>query len=73
MSGYTIAWIGWIIMFLAIEGIALVDKDHGNTLSEHVWKWFAVKDKPTGWQIRRIGLLFFLAWLVVHFLTGGWV
>ena len=45
----------------------------GDTLSEHVWKWFAIKGKPTGYKMRRFVLLAFWAWLTIHFFTGGWV
>lgn len=70
MSGYTVAWIIWIIMFGAIEGMALIDKDRGDTLSEHIWTWFSVRDKGSGWRIRRGALIAGLSWLVVHLLFG---
>lgn len=72
MSGWTVAWLLWGAMFLVIEGKALVDKDRGDTLSEHIWHWFRVKDKPGGWVARRYVLAAFLAWLSLH-LTTGWV
>lgn len=72
MSLYTWAWLFWIAMFFVVEGPAVLNKTPGDTLTEHVRKWFAVKDKPPGWRLRRIALLSFLAWLCVHFLTG-WV
>jgi hypothetical protein len=65
------AWILWIIQFLATEGLALANKTPGDTLSEFVWKWFSIKDKGTGWRLRRFSLLAFLAWQVAHFLSGG--
>lgn len=71
MDGYTVAWVGWLVMFGVIEGAALLDKRKNDTLSEHVWDWFAIKDKPKGWKVRRGGLYVFLAWLVAHFVTGG--
>ena len=73
MSGWTVAWLFWLGMFIVIEGLALFDKDRGDTLSEHVWKWFAIKGKPTGYKMRRFVLLAFWAWLTIHFFTGGWV
>jgi hypothetical protein len=73
MDPFTMLWIFWIAMFFAIEVPAILNKRRGDTLSEHVWRWFAVTDKPAGWQLRRFILLTFLAWLTVHFLTGGWV
>ena len=71
MSGWTTAWLGWLLMFAVIEGAALFNKQQGDTLSEHIWEWFAVKDKPKGYRIRRFALAGFLFWLVIHFLTGG--
>ena len=73
MSGWTVAWIFWLAMFGVIEGAAIFRKERGDTLSEHVWRWFSVKDKSKGYKTRRFVLLTFLAWLVTHFLTGGWV
>jgi hypothetical protein len=71
MSGWTVAWLFWLLMFAAIELPALVNKRRGDTLSEHVWSWFAVRDKPKGWVFRRLILILFLGWLVAHFVTGG--
>jgi len=76
MSGYTWAWLTWLGAFVAIEGRALLNKSAGDTLSEHVWQWFATAQgstgKPSGWvRARRLGLLAFMAWLSVHFMTGG--
>jgi hypothetical protein len=77
MDPYTVAWLGWIALFLGVEGTALVKGRAGGTLSEQVWKWFAVvprKDAAvpdTFTRARRIVLLGFMAWLSVHFLTGG--
>lgn len=71
MTGYTVAWIFWIAMFLLIEGKALIDKDRGDTLSEHVWKWFRVRGRTKTWVARRYALAAFLVWLTLH-LTTGW-
>lgn len=71
MTAFTWAWIWWGAMFLVIEGLALLNKDKGDTLSEHVWSWFSIKNKGPGWKWRRLALVAFLAWLVLHFLTGG--
>lgn len=74
MDPYSLAWIGWILLFLGIEGTALVRGDHG-TLSERVWSWFGIAARdtpPDGFtRARRVALLSFMAWLTVHFLTGG--
>ena len=80
MSGYTIGWLAWLAWFLVEEGVALVKGGTGDTLSGHVWAWFGINrgdggppsPNPTGWlRLRRFGLLAFLAWLCLHFLTGG--
>lgn len=70
---FTVAWIIWGLMFAVIEGAALFNKRKGDTLSEHVWKWGGIRGKPRGYKQRRFALLTFLTWLMVHFLTGGWV
>ncbi|MFJ8955638.1 hypothetical protein ACIRO1_36660 [Streptomyces sp. NPDC102381] len=74
MSGYTWAWLAWLGSFLVIEGKALFNRTEGDTLSEHVWKWFAIGSDahPSGWvRLRRFSLVAFMAWLCAHFLTGG--
>jgi hypothetical protein len=76
MSGYTIAWLAWLGAFVVIEGKALFNKAEGDTLSEHVWRWFKTgkmsnRTPSAGVRIRRFTLLAFMAWLSVHFLTGG--
>lgn len=61
-------------MFCVVEGVALYRKAPGDTLSEHVWRVFRTDkmSKPTGsTRLRRFILLAFMAWLSVHFLTGG--
>lgn len=77
---FTAAWVAWIAAFVVIEGIALYRKKEGDTLSEHVWKWFGTardgrpQSQPSGWvRLRRFALLAFMVWLSVHFLTGGLV
>lgn len=71
MSGWTVAWLLWGSAFFAIEIPAILDRKPGGTLSENVWAWFSIKNKSTGWRARRLVLLAFLAWLSLHFLTGG--
>lgn len=77
------AWYAWFGLFAIIEGMALFNSKGGDTLSEHVWAWFGVKNvltpasttatrQPTGWtRARRFVLLALLAWLFVHFAFGG--
>jgi hypothetical protein len=77
---FTIAWLGWGAYFAIWEGLAIFNDKKGDTLSEHVWRWFAVKDSRidpekantfTKKSIRRTALAAFLGWLVTHFMTGG--
>ena len=71
MDGWSVLWLFWLAMFGAIEAPALLNKAKGDTLSEHVYRWFAVRDKPRGWQLRRGCLAIFLLWVSVHWLSGG--
>lgn len=73
MSGWTLAWCGWFAGFLLIEGWALFNRTEGDTLSEHVWRWWRVHDpRPTlAVKLARIPLALFLLWLLLH-LTLGW-
>lgn len=73
MSYYTLGWIVWLVMFSAIEGAAVANRRDGDTLSEHVWRWFSIGNKSRGWRARRLALLVFLVWLATHLVTGGWV
>lgn len=72
---FTGLWVAWIAAFVVIEGVALVRKRRGDTLSEHTWRWFSLKgdkSKLKPWQaVLRFGFLAFWAWLTLHFLTGG--
>lgn len=75
MNAYSWLWVVWIAGFLAIEiPAALVGRDrlgHPQTLSMTVW-WL-IKGRGLGHRSARVVLLLFLAWLVTHLLTGGWV
>ncbi|ADE43486.1 gp19 [Streptomyces phage phiSASD1] len=76
MSSWTLSWVVWLAAFVVIEGLALLRKRPDDTLSEHVWRWFAVAraTQPDGrTRLRRFMLLAGMSWLSVHFLTGGWV
>ena len=75
MTFFSWLWVGWGVAFLVIEGVALVRKERGDTLSEHVWRWFQLRGRKDGkkpWQIAvRFAFLAFWAWLTIHFLTAG--
>jgi len=62
---YSLAWAGWILGFLLIEGAALFDSTEGDTLSEHVWAFL-----DGGWS-RYLLLGGFFSWLVIHFFGKG--
>lgn len=66
-------WGLWLLAFAVAESIALLNERPADTLSEKVWQWFSIKGRGRAWRIRRFTLLSFLAWLAVHFLTGGFV
>lgn len=74
MDWYTAGWLAWIAAFLLLELPALANKRDGDTLSEHVWRWFRVFDSrhtPLTWALRTT-LLLFLGWLLLH-LAFGWL
>lgn len=68
---YTLLWVSWWVEFFVIEGYALSNKTPGDTLSEHLWKWFSLKDKGWHWRLRRFAAIAILAWILVHLLGGG--
>jgi hypothetical protein len=78
VNWWTVGWVAWLVWFLVEEGLALFQKTGKATLSAHVWDWFSVHPRTegtkwTGWERARHAILvMFLAWLGVHFLTGGW-
>lgn len=57
MTGWTWAWLGWLVYFAVVEGAALYqsglargrgEQDPRDTLSEHVWWLFGVNTRGTG-------------------------
>ena len=73
MSHYTELWLLWGVFFVVIEGATLLNKEAGDTLSEHVWKWIGKRGypKPSGYKWRRGALSVTLVWLIGHFF-GDW-
>jgi hypothetical protein len=63
-SGWSVAWLGWLLAFLFVELPGAILPGKGETLSEHVWRWF-----PT-WPRRVIFAAFWLA-LGAHFVFGA--
>lgn len=58
------AWILWVVLFFAIEGLALATKTQGATLSAHIASWMGDN------TIRIWLILAFIVWLGLHFLKG---
>lgn len=76
MDTYTVLWIGWLLYFAIVEGVALKrTPNHLGTFSANVWLFFAVADLPADsrrWvHARRLVLLGTVAWLFAHFVSGG--
>jgi hypothetical protein len=70
---YTALWLAWIAAFFAIELPPVHFRHSVDTLSDHVWFWFGIRRRtPPLKQLRarRLALMFFMAWLSAHFLTG---
>ncbi|MFF3055009.1 hypothetical protein [Streptomyces sp. NPDC057909] len=47
MTVWSWLWVGWLAAFVVIEGKALFNKTEGDTLSEHVWRWFSTARTTT--------------------------
>lgn len=70
MSGWTWAWVLWGLAFAVIEGAALINKEQGDTLSEHLRKWFNTGSKAGRWAWLVTAGVFF-AWFVTHIAVQG--
>lgn len=62
---FTIGWIVIVVAGLALEAVALMRPQKGDTASEHVW-----------WLLRRSPVIWFLTagllvWVLIHFLGFG--
>lgn len=66
---FTIGWSIWVIYFVVLETFALIDRDKGDTLSEHIWAIIFANDRPRSVVFYIAGGA--LVWLVVHFLFRG--
>jgi hypothetical protein len=64
---FTVAWglVGTAVA--VIEGLALVNRRKGDTLSEHVWALLKLG------RAARVVLVLFWTWLGIHLFTGGWI
>lgn len=56
-------WMGWLGIFVVAEGIAIFDKDSGDTLSESIWFL-----QQAFWPL-TVGLGALFAFLIVHFIV----
>lgn len=63
---WTVLWIAWGLGFFAIEIPALRNDVKGDTLSEHLRRWFRVDTHlgRTAWLVTSA--LFFVAWFIPH-------
>ena len=74
MDWSTAAWVAWIAAFVILEGAALIRRREDETLSAHVWRWFAVRgprDSARTWAGRGV-LLAAGVWLTGHLAFGWW-
>jgi hypothetical protein len=69
---WTVFWIVWLAMVAVGDVIAAVNKQRGDTLTEHVRKWCSLQGKGKLWRIRRLALALLLVYLVGHFFGGLW-
>lgn len=69
---FTAGWAALAVLGLGLEFAALRRRERGDTLSEHVWKIFLIKDKRNtalGWLL-RVFVLGAMTWLTMHFGFG---
>ena len=64
---WTVLWVGWIVAFFVIEGVALRNDMPGDTLSEHIRKWLRM-DTKLGRSVFLVAFGGFALWFVVHIL-----
>lgn len=67
MNSYTAAWVAWIATFAAVEGKAVLNKQEGDTLSEHFRKWFRTHTRG-GKLAFAVAWLGFSGWFFGHIL-----
>lgn len=70
MTLWTALWIGWALAFAVIEGAALKNDVPGDTLSEHLRRWFSTDTHRGRWLWLATSGLFF-AWFVTHIAVAG--
>jgi hypothetical protein len=72
LDWYLVGYLAGGLVILAVELVALLNRQRGDTLSEHVWRWVGVGRRWTVvFTLRRLVVVVFLGWLLLH-LTTGW-
>jgi hypothetical protein len=66
-SFYTIGWVIWVGWFVILEGASLIDKDPGDTFTEHLRRWGNLRGMDRWVKIRRAALALGIVWLLGHF------
>jgi hypothetical protein len=71
---FTVVWVAVFVVGGVTELVALLNRRDGDTLSEHVWRVFRVRDpRPTPVVLILRGLMILvLIWLTGHFGMGWW-
>ena len=71
MTGY---WIVWLVLGFGVpETVALASGHPEWTLSDTVWRVFAVTDpRPWHWKVAHLILACFMLWLTGHFVFRIW-
>lgn len=74
VTGWTLAWAGWIVLFLGLEVTALLHKEREDTFSEFWWRLFRVRARvPVPVRILlAVVQLAFATWLAGHLAFGWW-
>jgi len=65
---WSLLWIGWILAFFIIEGIALFNDVPRDTLSAHLRRWFRI-DTKLGRTLFLVAFGGFVCWFGVHIIT----
>lgn len=68
MNKWSIAWAVWVLIGIAIEMAALLNKTKDDTLSENIW---AVYANPTFGKFIAWMFTAFLLWMCLHFVYRG--
>lgn len=67
-TAWDVAWLAWILMFFVIEIPAVRNDEEGDTLSEHIARWFRV-DTVRGKSVWTAVWGAFGAWMSWHIVS----